>query len=161
MFLSMSLCVLVVAPSHVSHVYLCAPGMSMCVLCLLVCLFIILLFMSPVFMCLCQARVLRVFFFLYYACFIISPCHVSRAGPEMRVYINLVLNDLIFIINKPNTPKTLLENTGKPSLPHPYPPSHTSCSATLSHPHHLPHSSSHCLFLPPSIPCLIFLPVRY
>ncbi len=31
----------------------------------------------------------------------------------MRVYINLVLTDLIFIINKPNTPKTLLENTGK------------------------------------------------
>lgn len=30
----------------------------------------------------------------------------------MRIYINLVLKDLIFIINKANTPKTLLENTG-------------------------------------------------
>ncbi|XP_037802040.1 transportin-1-like [Penaeus monodon] len=34
-----------------------------------------------------------------------------KLGPEMRVYVNLVLTDLIFIINKPNTPKTLLENT--------------------------------------------------
>ncbi|KAG7167950.1 Transportin-1-like [Homarus americanus] len=50
-----------------------------------------------------------------------------KLGPEMRVYINLVLNDLIFIINKPNTPKTLLENTGmyvnlchgRPAVSHP------------------------------------------
>ncbi|XP_076040729.1 transportin 1 [Oratosquilla oratoria] len=34
-----------------------------------------------------------------------------KLGADMRAYINLVLNDLIIIINKPNTPKTLLENT--------------------------------------------------
>jgi hypothetical protein len=30
----------------------------------------------------------------------------------MTLYIPLVLNQLIEIINRPNTPKTLLENTG-------------------------------------------------
>ena len=35
------------------------------------------------------------------------------AGPEMNAYVNIVLSDLIFILNKPNTPKTLLENTGE------------------------------------------------
>ena len=34
-------------------------------------------------------------------------------GADMRIYMNLVLKDLIFIINKANTPKTLLENTGR------------------------------------------------
>ncbi|KAK4318649.1 hypothetical protein Pmani_010366 [Petrolisthes manimaculis] len=34
-----------------------------------------------------------------------------KLGSDMRVYINLVLKDLIFIMNKPNTSKTLLENT--------------------------------------------------
>lgn len=30
----------------------------------------------------------------------------------MRPYVNMILPHLIGIINKPNTPKTLLENTG-------------------------------------------------
>ncbi|XP_045481488.1 transportin-1 isoform X1 [Harmonia axyridis] len=34
-----------------------------------------------------------------------------KLGPDTRPYIPLVLNQLIDIINKPNTPKTLLENT--------------------------------------------------
>ena len=33
-------------------------------------------------------------------------------GEEMREYIPLILNQLVMIINRPNTPKTLLENTG-------------------------------------------------
>lgn len=35
-----------------------------------------------------------------------------KMGPEMRPYIQLVLPQLIVIINQPDTPKTLLENTG-------------------------------------------------
>lgn len=35
------------------------------------------------------------------------------AGQDMRPYVQLVLNQLIVIINRVNTPKTLLENTGK------------------------------------------------
>lgn len=35
-----------------------------------------------------------------------------KLGPETRPYIPLVLTQLIDIINRPNTPKTLLENTG-------------------------------------------------
>lgn len=34
-------------------------------------------------------------------------------GNEMHNYIPLFLTQLITIINRPNTPKTLLENTGK------------------------------------------------
>lgn len=34
------------------------------------------------------------------------------AGPEMQPYIAMVLHQLVEIINRPNTPKTLLENTG-------------------------------------------------
>lgn len=34
-------------------------------------------------------------------------------GPETSKYIPLVLGHLVDIINRPNTPKTLLENTGK------------------------------------------------
>ena len=30
----------------------------------------------------------------------------------MRPFVNMILPHLIAIINKPNTPKTLLENTG-------------------------------------------------
>lgn len=33
-------------------------------------------------------------------------------GVEMQPYIAMVLNQLVEIINRPNTPKTLLENTG-------------------------------------------------
>ena len=33
-------------------------------------------------------------------------------GEETRQYITLVLKELFIIINRPNTPKTLLENTG-------------------------------------------------
>lgn len=35
-----------------------------------------------------------------------------KLGEETRQYIHLVLKELIVIINRPNTPKTLLENTG-------------------------------------------------
>ncbi|XP_063238810.1 transportin-1 [Bacillus rossius redtenbacheri] len=34
-----------------------------------------------------------------------------KLGPETRPYISMFLNELITIINRPNTPKTLLENT--------------------------------------------------
>ena len=34
------------------------------------------------------------------------------SGPEIQPFIPMVLNQLIDIINRPNTPKTLLENTG-------------------------------------------------
>ena len=33
-------------------------------------------------------------------------------GEEMKPYVPVVLSHLIVIINRPNTPKTLLENTG-------------------------------------------------
>lgn len=33
-------------------------------------------------------------------------------GPEMQPYVAMVLHQLVEIINRPNTPKTLLENTG-------------------------------------------------
>jgi len=33
-------------------------------------------------------------------------------GADMKPYVPLVLTQLITIINRPNTPKTLLENTG-------------------------------------------------
>lgn len=39
--------------------------------------------------------------------------NVIISGPETSKYIPLVLNHLVEIINRPNTPKTLLENTGK------------------------------------------------
>lgn len=35
------------------------------------------------------------------------------SGPDTSAYIPLVLTTLIDIINRPNTPKTLLENTGE------------------------------------------------
>lgn len=34
-------------------------------------------------------------------------------GADMKEYIPVVIGHLIEIINRPNTPKTLLENTGK------------------------------------------------
>lgn len=34
-------------------------------------------------------------------------------GPETSSYIGLILNQLIEVINRPNAPNTLLENTGK------------------------------------------------
>ena len=33
-------------------------------------------------------------------------------GAEMQPYVGMVLPHLVEIINRPNTPKTLLENTG-------------------------------------------------
>ncbi|KAK9497607.1 hypothetical protein O3M35_004303 [Rhynocoris fuscipes] len=41
----------------------------------------------------------------------IGEISIKLEGDEMRPYIPLVLNQLILIINKANTPKTLLENT--------------------------------------------------
>ena len=38
---------------------------------------------------------------------------VCSAGTEMQPYVPIVLPQLILIINRPNTPKTLLENTGQ------------------------------------------------
>lgn len=35
------------------------------------------------------------------------------AGPDMQPFIGMVLSQLIDIINRSNTPKTLLENTGE------------------------------------------------
>lgn len=35
-----------------------------------------------------------------------------KLGENTRPYIPMVLGELIQIINRPNTPKTLLENTG-------------------------------------------------
>uniref|UniRef100_A0A672R6X0 Transportin-1 n=1 Tax=Sinocyclocheilus grahami TaxID=75366 RepID=A0A672R6X0_SINGR len=39
-----------------------------------------------------------------------------QMGMEMQPFVALVLNNLVEIINRPNTPKTLLENTGKLSV---------------------------------------------
>uniref|UniRef100_A0A669R244 Transportin-1 n=1 Tax=Phasianus colchicus TaxID=9054 RepID=A0A669R244_PHACC len=40
-----------------------------------------------------------------------------QMGAEMQPYVQMVLNNLVEIINRPNTPKTLLENTGRlPSI---------------------------------------------
>lgn len=36
-----------------------------------------------------------------------------KTGADMKEYIPIVLGNLIEIINRPNTPKTLLENTGE------------------------------------------------
>lgn len=36
----------------------------------------------------------------------------ALSGVEMQPYIAMVLSQLVEIINRPNTPKTLLENTG-------------------------------------------------
>ncbi len=44
------------------------------------------------------------FYNVYFAC----------TGEDMKPYVPMVLNQLIEIINRPNTPKTLLENTGEP-----------------------------------------------
>lgn len=38
---------------------------------------------------------------------------ICSVGEDTKPYALLVLKDLIMIINRPNTPKTLLENTGK------------------------------------------------
>ena len=37
-------------------------------------------------------------------------------GPDMQPYVSLCLTQLIEIINRPNTPKTLLENTGASNI---------------------------------------------
>ena len=39
-------------------------------------------------------------------------CVGSLTGADTKPYVPLVLTQLITIINRPNTPKTLLENTG-------------------------------------------------
>lgn len=40
-----------------------------------------------------------------------------QMGAEMQPYVQMVLNNLVEIINRPNTPKTLLENTGRLTSP--------------------------------------------
>lgn len=47
----------------------------------------------------------------------------------MKEYIPVVLGNLIEIINRPNTPKTLLENTGKCLAYDIY--IHTTCLSTI------------------------------
>lgn len=42
---------------------------------------------------------------------VLSLCCVFL-GAEMQPYVGMVLPHLVEIINRPNTPKTLLENTG-------------------------------------------------
>lgn len=45
-----------------------------------------------------------------------GPCRALNGwslGAEMQPYVQMVLNNLVEIINRPNTPKTLLENTGE------------------------------------------------
>lgn len=39
-------------------------------------------------------------------------------GAEMQPYVGMVLPHLVEIINRPNTPKTLLENTGTYTVIH-------------------------------------------
>jgi hypothetical protein len=39
-------------------------------------------------------------------------CVCVCVGAEMQPYVSVVLPHLVEIINRPNTPKTLLENTG-------------------------------------------------
>lgn len=39
-------------------------------------------------------------------------CTCVCLGAEMQPYVGMVLPNLVEIINRPNTPKTLLENTG-------------------------------------------------
>lgn len=45
--------------------------------------------------------------------FCLNDLFLTFSGDEMRPFVPLVLAQLVLIINKPNTPKTLLENTGK------------------------------------------------
>lgn len=49
-----------------------------------------------------------------FAVFVTTTLHeiLTFTGEEMRPYVSMILLQLIDIINKPNTPKTLLENTG-------------------------------------------------
>lgn len=42
----------------------------------------------------------------------------ATVGAEMQPYVGLVLPHLVEIINRPNTPKTLLENTGTHTILH-------------------------------------------
>lgn len=44
---------------------------------------------------------------------LVSHVDFCLPGVEMQPYIAMVLNQLVEIINRPNTPKTLLENTGE------------------------------------------------
>lgn len=49
-------------------------------------------------------------------CGLSGPCRALNGcslGAEMQPYVQMVLNNLVEIINRPNTPKTLLENTGE------------------------------------------------
>lgn len=46
---------------------------------------------------------------------IVTPGSCVVVGVEMQPYVSLVLPHLVEIINRPNTPKTLLENTGMTS----------------------------------------------
>jgi hypothetical protein len=41
-----------------------------------------------------------------------GPCLYAFTGNDMQPYVTLVISPLVDIINRPNTPKTLLENTG-------------------------------------------------
>lgn len=49
---------------------------------------------------------------IYYPSWIFVFFFFTSAGPEMQPYVAMVLHQLVEIINRSNTPKTLLENTG-------------------------------------------------
>jgi len=50
--------------------------------------------------------------------FLLNLYFLAISGIEMQPYIPMVLHQLVEIINRPNTPKTLLENTGTQKLNH-------------------------------------------
>ena len=41
------------------------------------------------------------------------PLSLAKQGAEMHPYVLVVLKELVMIINRPQTPRTLLENTGE------------------------------------------------
>lgn len=53
----------------------------------------------------CTSTLHKAFFFFF---FLLD----MTVGAEMQPYVGMVLPHLVEIINRPNTPKTLLENTG-------------------------------------------------
>lgn len=53
----------------------------------------------------CTSTLRKAFFFFFFLLDV-------TVGAEMQPYVGMVLPHLVEIINRPNTPKTLLENTG-------------------------------------------------
>lgn len=55
---------------------------------------------------------LAIYFPSWIFAFFLFVLFFTSLGPEMQPYVAMVLHQLVEIINRPNTPKTLLENTG-------------------------------------------------